>query len=121
MNINNVEYNRADNTGYIDGVQREYDPENKKLVYKYDFYIKVNEDNVIITVIPGRCNNVKDIKKVIPLKYDPEHAIKIRPRAVYTMYNVKDFTLKMIGDELFSVWAENMIEYYCMKGADKKC
>lgn len=112
MFITRLEYDAENEEGYIQGVCRKYNELTQKVEYSYDFWISVGPDELVINVMQGRGNNVPVISKRVKRVYKPAAVAKFDDKVIYSTYNVKDFTLKVIGDDLFSVWTEKMIEYY---------
>ena len=65
LTINKVEYDVIEDTGYIEGVNRDYNVQTGDVEYKYDFWINICNNFVEINALPGRGNGVKKITKHI--------------------------------------------------------
>lgn len=108
IKIESAEYYENINAGHITGVAVEWSEQKRTVEQRYFFIIDVTEKHLKILKADGKVTRTV----VVNLKRDPEYAIKIRAKAVYTRDTVKAFTLEFLGDAFWGVFTEHMMDHF---------
>lgn len=116
LKIKSADYYPEQNSGYIQGINLDYNERTNTHTLLYDFSIRITENQITAaTLTPSGAYTCK----ALPLIREPgcNYAIKNRKRSILTEENVEHVT-RLLSEELFQLWIAATIDNIIANGRE---